>query len=143
MTKALIASHGRTASGIESTVRLFMSDADITSIDAYVDGSDDGYDDDIRAFLDSVCETDIAYIFTDIYGGSVNQHVAAELLKRNCQSVTLITNANVPIIIDLLMRPEKPGAEEIKNIVDEFAKPRVVILDELTANTPGEDSFFE
>lgn len=140
MTKVLIASHGRTASGLASTVKMFVGDMDIQTIDAYLDGPDDTYDADIAAFIAGVGPEDAAYIFTDFYGGSVNQHVTTQLIGAARSNIRLIANINVPIIIDILTSEGLLSYEELDEMIEE-SKTCVVKIEELfQANSDaGED----
>lgn len=141
MIKVLIASHGRMASGMATTVRMFVGEEPkIETIDAYVDGPEDTYDDKIRQFLMAVGPEDGAYIFTDFYGGSVNQHVTTQLMAAKKENVRLVSNINVPTVIDILTSPGLLSYAEIQEMIEED-KAKLVCLEELSSGeeTPEED----
>ena len=140
MTRILIASHGRTASGLASTLRMFVGDMDIQTIDAYVDGPDDTYDEDIASFIAGVGPGDAAYIFTDFYGGSVNKRVTTQLIGAGKRNIRLIANTNVPIMIDILTSGGLLSYEEIDEMIEE-GKTRAVRIEELLCvnSDAGED----
>lgn len=117
MRKILFASHGKTASGIKSTIDLFLGNLEITCIDAYVQGQQDNFMDTIHAFITAMKDDDEAYIFTDIVGGSVHQKVVGEVLKSTKKNIVVITNMNVAIVIELLTSPKMKTVEEINSMV--------------------------
>lgn len=141
MTKALIATHGHSASGMASTVKMFYREADIISLDAYVNGADENIVDDIKKFIDSV-EEETAYIFTDIYGGSVNQQVLAELIKSKKKNIHLVSNANVPSIIELLMHEESLSTSEVKSILESTAPSVVEYVQSENLESCNEEDYF-
>src|SRR5574337_186479 len=72
MKKFMVASHARLATGYQSTIDLFAgSDHQITYVSAYVDEVD--LDQEVTTFISSISDDDQAVIFTDLFGGSVNQ----------------------------------------------------------------------
>ena len=74
MRKILIATHGYFADGIMSSLKLLVGEREeITIINAYVDESDvtKQYD----AFFETLSVGDETIVFTDLYGGSVNQQL--------------------------------------------------------------------
>lgn len=143
MKKVMIASHGRTASGMVSTISMFLPTAQISVIDAYVDDPSGNYDADIERFLDALQPEDDGYLFTDIYGGSVNQRVIDCILRKGKgQTVRLITNCNVSVIIEILTRSERLSDAEIEQII-ETAKPVLIKPDQIvTEDSVSEDAFF-
>lgn len=120
MRKILIASHGRTASGIRSTVELFMGKQNITCIDAYLEGPEENFVQQIVSFIDGISDEDESYIFTDIFGGSVNQKVLAETWKNQKKNIVIITNVNVAVVIELLTNPEFKSISEINAMIKEL-----------------------
>lgn len=120
MRKILIASHGRTASGIRSTVELFMGKQNITCIDAYLEGPEENFVQQIVSFIDGISDEDESYIFTDIFGGSVNQKVLAETWKNQKKNIIIITNVNVAVVIELLTNPEFKSISEINAMIKEL-----------------------
>ncbi|MEG0470582.1 MAG: hypothetical protein RR531_05455 [Longicatena sp.] len=120
MRKILIATHGRTASGIRSTVELFMGELPIECIDAYLGGAEENYVIDIKKFVESITVDDEAYIFTDLLGGSVHQQVIAEVMKFSQKKIVVITNVNVAIVIELLTNQKFKSVEEVNQMVTEI-----------------------
>lgn len=143
MKKILIASHGKTASGIVSTISMFLSTAELCYVDAYVDDPTGNYDHEITDFLNLLSEEDDAYIFTDIYGGSVNQRIIDLVLREGKdKKIKIITNCNVPIVIELLMRENELSDEEIDSII-ENCKPVLIIPNHIQIDEEiSDDEFF-
>lgn len=143
MKRIMIASHGRTASGMVSTISMFLPTTDITVIDAYVDDPTGNYDAQIERFLANLNPADEGYIFTDIYGGSVNQRVIDCILRAGKQCpVKLIANCNVSVIIEILTRSERLDDDEINQII-ETAKPVLIIPESISSKAViSDDEFF-
>lgn len=141
MRKVLIATHGKAASGMKSTIQLFLKDQIIEYVDAYgINGNDLR---EIDKFISSVDED--AYIFTDIYGGSVNQYVISKIAD-NEKNIILITNCNIPLIIELLALEDMKTVDEINAIVasGRFNPLAINIKELLKQETRGlsNDDFF-
>lgn len=116
MRKVLIASHGRLASGIKSSIGILLGMQDeVQAVDAYVDDSD--YTGLIQDFIDSVGPEDEGVIFTDIYGGSVFQKVV--LLRPEDKGIMHVTGTNLSTVIEVLLAPGPLTQEELDSIVSE------------------------
>ena len=119
MRKVLVATHGYLADGIKSSVGILTGREDcITCIDAYVDQSD--YTPQLRAFIDSVEEGDEAVIFTDMYGGSVNQKVVT--MKPEERGIFLVTGFNLMVVLGVILSDEPLTPEVMDEIVEGSAK---------------------
>ena len=136
MINSLIVTHSRTASGICSTIEMFIGIGKVKYIDAYVNGPEDDPTNKIIAFIESVKPGEMAYIFTDIYGGSVNQIVVAQVIKSK-KNITVISNVNVPIVIELMLRNEELSKEKLEEII---ANSSPMLVD--TANLETQDDNF-
>ena len=99
MKKFLIAAHGNLALGIKSTLDLFLGDAlDFTYLATYTDDAPD-LDETLDDFFASVdAATDQAVIFTDLYGGSVNQKIALKASGK--ANIFVIAGMNLPLIME-------------------------------------------
>lgn len=127
-TKYLVASHGQLASGIQSSINILTNQGEkIKTIDAYVDDSD--YTKDVEDFVSSIQEDDYGVIFTDLYGGSVNQRITSTVLEQGKQDqVTIITNANLAIVLTVMMMGDVPTEETLRTLIEE-AQVRTVTLE--------------
>jgi PTS system mannose-specific IIB component len=87
------------AKGIQSTLELFAGkDLDVTYMSAYVDG-EEKIETQIANFFSNLADEDQAIIFTDIYGGSVNQKFT--LAAQGRPNVALIAGFNLPLIVEI------------------------------------------
>ncbi|HIW70428.1 MAG TPA: PTS sugar transporter subunit IIA [Candidatus Limosilactobacillus merdipullorum] len=140
--KILIATHGKLASGLQSSINILTGKGDaVKVIDAYLDDSD--YTPKIDAFIDSVVDDEQAVIFTDLYGGSVNQKVVTRLLPKGKGNIFLIANSNLAIILSILLLPEgtKLSDDKIKELIDKSTiKP---VQWNTQANDDNDDDFFD
>lgn len=115
MKKILLASHGNLAIGLKHSVEFFLGkNESIVAIGAYVDNTDHHLK-EIKSFIDSV-EQDNAIIFTDIYGGSVNQQVTFEVLSSG-KDIPIIANMNLPVVMSVALYEGKITLENINNIL--------------------------
>ena len=105
MKHILLASHGRLALGMKDTVEFFLGKSDsIVAVSAYLDSSD-AYLQEIKDFVDAATAED-SVIFTDIYGGSVNQQVTTIVLESK-KEIPIISSMNLPIIMSVALSDEK------------------------------------
>ncbi|WP_295746222.1 PTS sugar transporter subunit IIA [uncultured Limosilactobacillus sp.] len=140
--KYLIATHGKLASGFQSSINILTGKGDsVKVIDAYLDNSD--YTPKIDEFIDSVADDEQAVIFTDLFGGSVNQKVVTRLVPKGKGNVFLIANSNLAIILSILLLPEGTNLsdDKINQLIDESAiKP---VQWNTQANDDDDDDFFD
>lgn len=140
--KYLIATHGKLASGFQSSLNILTGKGDeVSVIDAYLDDSD--YTPKIDAFIDSVGADEQAVIFTDLYGGSVNQKVVARLAAKGKKGIFLIANSNLAIILSIILQPEgtKLTDDIINQAITESAIKPVKL--ETTDDSESDDDFFD
>lgn len=139
--KILIATHGTLASGAKSTIELLVGNmADITCIDAYVDGGED-VQESIAKFFDNIKSEEEVFVFTDILGGSVNQKITAYAANLN---VFIIAGFNLPVILTVLMETEAVNKERIKDIIEESRKQmNLVEINVNDGNDENDEDFLE
>lgn len=112
MRKFVIASHGMLAKGIQSTLELFAGkDLNVTYMAAYVDG-EEKIETQIANFFADLADDDQAIIFTDIYGGSVNQKFTLAAQER--PNVALIAGFNLPLVIEITVSGDSIKLEDLK-----------------------------
>lgn len=146
MRKVMIASHGRTASGMKSTIELFLKEINIEWIDAYLGGPEENALQQLQTFVTSIGEEDEAYLFTDLSGGSVNQQAIAAVHAASQKKLIVITNVNIAIIMELLTSPEFKSIEEINDMVaEQKMMPYAINLADLFATQiePDDDGFLD
>lgn len=134
MRKILIATHGYFADGVMSSLNLLVGKREeVTIINAYVDESDvtKQYD----AFFEKLLPEDETIVFTDMYGGSVNQ----QLFNYTEQyKAILITGFNLPILLEVLLAPEKITKEKALQLVESCRNELKVVEPE----NKEEEAFF-
>lgn len=119
MKKYLIASHGKLADGLKSSIKILTGKTNIQTIDAYLDGSDNksNLDENLDKFLDSLNNDDYGIIFTDLLGGSVNREV---MMKVNGESnVVVITSVNLPTVMSVILDTEEPTEKHLQKLIDQ------------------------
>lgn len=103
--KFLIASHGKLAAGLQSSLEILASKGkDVEIINAYL--TEEDYTPQITAFTNSVQADEQGVIFTDLFGGSVNQKVVNQVLAAEKENIFVISNTNLAIVLSLLLSPE-------------------------------------
>ena len=118
--KYLIATHGTMASGLQSSLDILTNNGQqIKVIDAYI--TEEDYTSEIQSFMNDVSSEEQGFIFTDLYGGSVNQKVAIELMSAKKENIILISNSNLAIILSIMFhqKEEKLGEKDIEDLIDE------------------------
>lgn len=119
MRKILVATHGYLADGIKSSIKILTGRDDcVTCVNAYVDQRD--YTPDIQAFIDGVGEEDEAVIFTDLYGGSVNQKVVT--MKPEERGIFVVTGFNLTSVLGVILSDESLTPEVMDELVESSAK---------------------
>ncbi|RII32310.1 PTS fructose transporter subunit IIA [Clostridium chromiireducens] len=141
MKKILIATHGTLASGTKSTIELLVGNmADITCINAYVDGGEDLLE-SIAKFFDSVRPEEQVFVFTDILGGSVNQKIVKYESRLN---VFIIAGFNLPLILTVLMETETVTKERLNDIIEECrSQMNLVEIGVSDKNNESDEDFLE
>ena len=139
MKKILLASHKRLAFGLKDTLEMFLGQTNsILAICAYMDSSQDHIR-EIQDFIDSVEQED-AIIFTDIYGGSVNQQVV-ELVIASKKNIMIVTSMNLPIVLSVALTNVRLTPELICDLSKDCI-PRVVETTIEKQEEGGLDDFF-
>lgn len=109
MRKFLIASHGRLASGMKSSLDILLGNSkNVTVLDAYVDESN--VEQKIAEFFDSLQPQDQPILLSDLYGGSVNQ-ILYRYLDRKPEPF-LVAGVNLALVLELTADCETPLTRE-------------------------------
>ena len=125
MKKILLASHGRFASGIKSSMNILMGSSDnLTVFDAYIDETN--VETVIDEFYQTVSEDDQVILMSDLYGGSVNQIMFRYLSKPN---TTLVTGVNLACVLEIAATDKELSKAEIKDIVANAKEAMLVVED--------------
>lgn len=136
--KILIATHGEMAKGLQSSLNVLAGKGEsIEVINAYMTDAD--YTPEIIQFIETVKDEDQAIIFTDLYGGSVNQKVVTEVLQAKRNNIFIVSNANLAIILSLIFLAEDQVITD--EIIEEAINESQVQLVKIN-QTQEEDSIF-
>ena len=129
MKKFMVASHARLATGYQSTIDLFAgSDHQITYVSAYVDEVD--LDQEVTNFISSISDDDQAVIFTDLFGGSVNQKFV--IAAQNKTNIFVVAGMNLPVILEIILSPDNFDRDVIDSLIanGRTAMQQVYLIDE-------------
>ncbi|MCB2832953.1 PTS sugar transporter subunit IIA [Streptococcus dysgalactiae] len=138
--KFLIGSHGRLASGLQSSIDILAGmGQSLEIIDAYVDDSD--YTSQIDDFIAGVAADEQGLIFTDLLGGSVNQKMVTAVMASGKDNIFLITNSNLATLLSVIfLNPDEALTKD--KIVTVINESQVQLVD-LSPATDSEDDFFD
>ena len=139
MKKFVVASHAKLATGFQSTIELFAgSDHDITYISAYVDDVD--LDMEVQTFISSLADDDQAVIFTDMFGGSVNQKFV--IAAQNKPNVFVVAGMNLPVILEIILSSEPYTTAVIDRLIDSgrMAMQQVYLTSDTSQNAANDSS---
>lgn len=138
--KFLIGSHGRLASGLQSSIDILAGmGQSLEIIDAYVDDSD--YTSQIDDFIAGVAADEQGLIFTDLLGGSVNQKMVMAVMASGKDNIFLITNSNLATLLSVMfLNPDEALTKD--KIVTVINESQVQLVD-LSPATDSEDDFFD
>lgn len=139
MRKMLLISHSKLALGLKQTLEFFTGQSeDIVALAAYLDEGSD-YLIELQEFIDNAKEEN-AVIFTDIYGGSVNQQVTAMIIGSG-KEIPIITGMNLPIVLSVALAEKDLSTETIKGLCEE-CKPQLVEVQRKSKEEGDVDEFF-
>ena len=139
MKKFVVASHAKLATGFQSTIELFAgSDHDITYVSAYVDDVD--LDMEVETFISSLADDDQAVIFTDMFGGSVNQKFV--IAAQNKPNVFVVAGMNLPVILEIILSSEPYTTAVIDRLIDSgrMAMQQVYLTSDTSQNAANDSS---
>lgn len=135
--KFLVASHGNLANGIKSSLDILAGCGEkIEVINAYI--NDEDYTEKIIQFISSISNDEQGIIFTDLYGGSVNQKVLSEVINLNKNNIFIISNSNLAIVLSLIFYEE----ELTEEILDKIILESQVKLVATKLEKSSDDDFF-
>ncbi len=129
----IIATHGHMASGIHNSIEILLGNKEnIYSIDCYVDDKD--VEKEIKDITEIKYPNEDILIFTDLYGGSVNQ-IATRIAN---DRIHVVTGINLALVLELITL-DKITPEDI-NAAIEGAKSQIVYINDITIE--NDDEFF-
>lgn len=142
MKKILIATHGHLASGFLSSIQLLTGKVqEITVINAYAYVDECDFEQELNVFVNQVNEQDQIFVFTDLFGGSVNQKITKTFLEKEI-AVTILSGFNLPILLEIVLATKELTKEDIQELVNKCQQElKMTILDEVHVVNEEEDFF--
>ncbi|MHC5373141.1 PTS sugar transporter subunit IIA [Enterococcus sp. LJL120] len=138
--KIAIVTHGNLATGFESALKVLIGNQtgiELAAIPAYLE-DDQSWQDSLKDFLGTIDEENLNIVFTDIYGGSVNQNT---FIEYNEKPITIITGTNLPILMEILLTPFETVAEFTRGLAAIVENSRNQL--KITKVEETEDDFFD
>lgn len=136
MLKIFLSSHGKFASGVQSTLAILMGENDkLTVFDAYIDESN--VQDHLEAFFATIQPEDQVLLLSDLYGGSVNTAMCQYLDRANTM---LVAGVNVAFVLQVMME-EELDQSRLQEIIDEARNGLQQVVLEKTEEYSEEDFF--
>lgn len=135
--KFLIATHGKLAGGVKSSLDIITGAADsVFLIEAYVDGNS-AVEDDIKAVIAQLGQNDELIAFTDLLGGSITNQLLQHGLQKN---VHVVSGFNLALVIEILLADTDTPAEQVITEAIENARQQMVYVNALLAAQNTEDN---
>ena len=128
MRQYIIASHAHFATGIKESVELLSGARDnVHDLSMFVDGRMDVAE-EAQKLLAGMSADDDVVVCTDLFGGSVNNEY-------------LVTNMNLPLLIQLLFSDESAPVEETIRAIVAADDTRVKFVNDLLVDDDEEEEF--
>ncbi|WP_201308376.1 PTS sugar transporter subunit IIA [Companilactobacillus farciminis] len=110
-TRIILASHGKFASGILSSLKLLYGNTDsVTAMDCYIDPKYD-LQKNVKKVIDENSNNRLLVI-TDIFGGSVNNEFLKYIKKPNFY---LVSGLNLPFLLELMT--QITGSSDLESLI--------------------------
>lgn len=122
MIKILLASHGNLAAGMLSSLELILGKQEnVEVLCAYVDGKDN-VGPRVESFIKSIKENEQWIVFTDLFGGSINNEFMKYL---NYSNIRLICGMSLPLVMSAVLSVSASDTileieDELKDVVPEI-----------------------
>ena len=138
MRKFLIMSHGDMSSGIKSTLNMLLGNRDdVAAKSAYINDNELSIESEIQNILSEFNGNDELIIFTDLFGGSVNNE-AMKFIKDT--RVKIISGMNIPLIVEILSNSD--SSNDINDVIRDavnLARESIIFCNDLDLNIDNDD----
>ena len=138
MRKFLIMSHGDMSSGLKSTLNMLLGNRDdVAAKSAYISDNELSIESEIQNILSKFNDNDELIIFTDLFGGSVNNE-AMKFIKDS--RVKIIAGMNIPLIIEVLSNSD--SSNDINDVIRDavnLARESIIFCNDLDLNIDNDD----
>ena len=131
MNKIIIASHGELALGMKNTVE-FFGGSGVEYVEQTL--TDTGFENRVIEILTKY-KDDNCVVFTDLYGGSVNQCFFKNLNDFNFH---LVTGMNLAVILECVLASVEIDEEFIRNAI-EMSKSQFCYMNDLVNMASDDD----
>lgn len=136
--KLVLASHGKLASGIKSSLELICGEnTEIETLDCYLSEEFD-LEKAVNELLTRYRDHELVVV-TDLLGGSVNNEFLAHIQRKNFY---LVAGMNLPFLIELTMQLQI--AESLSMLIETSltaAKQTIQFCNQLISNEVAEEEF--
>ena len=131
MNRIIIASHGKLAEGMKNTVEFFGGN----NVD-YLEQTmtDTGFENKVTDLLTKYIDDNVI-VFTDLYGGSVNQCFFKNLLNYKFH---LVTGMNLSVIMECVFASDEVNDEFIRSAI-EMSKSQFCYMNDVLNMTDDDD----
>ena len=139
MRKIFIASHGKLASGMKSSLDVLLGSSDnVIVFDAYL--NEENVKDKIEQFYETLVEGDQVILMSDYLGGSVSQ-VTFQYVNR--PDTFVISGINLAVVLEIVAASDfMLTREELENIITESRKNLSLVLPEIFEGSAEQEEFF-
>ena len=128
--KFLIATHGRLASGIKTSLDIIIGQTEnVFLIEAYVE-ENKGIETDLEKILKDMTALDELIVFTDLLGGSITNQV---LRYTQGHRVHVVSGFNLALLIEVLMADVQTPAGEVIESAIVNAREQIVYVTKMMA----------
>ncbi|MGL9731158.1 PTS sugar transporter subunit IIA [Enterococcus sp. DIV0756] len=136
--KLVLASHGKLASGIRSSLELICGNQlTIETLDCYLTESFD-LEKEVKAIMNTYRECELVVV-TDLFGGSVNNEFLTQIDRPNFY---LVAGMNLPFLVELSMQFQQ--AESLPKLIEttlESSKQTIQFCNQSITNQMDEEEF--
>lgn len=133
----MIATHGRLANGIKSSLDIIIGEVEnVFVIEAYVE-ENKGIEAEIEFVMKNIGEQDELIVFTDLLGGSITNQILRFTQGKN---VHVISGFNLALLIEVLMGDSNVPAAEIIESAIANAKDQMVYVTKLMNSNNAENN---
>ncbi len=136
MRKFLIATHGKFASGIKSSLDMIIGAQDnIFVLDAYTENNVP-IQDHLDEILKEVEIGDELVVFTDIMGGSITNQIIQRISSSNAH---IVSGVNLPLLIEVVLSDPNEDLQKVLDDAIENAKTQIVYVSKLITKQTQND----
>lgn len=136
--KLVLASHGKLASGIRSSLELICGNQlTIETLDCYLTERFD-LEKEVKAIMNTYREYELVVV-TDLFGGSVNNEFLTQIDRPNFY---LVAGMNLPFLVELSMQFQQ--AESLPKLIEttlESSKQTIQFCNQSITNQMDEEEF--